>query len=162
MGLETHVLKLFLSSFFHAPFGNKKMRRRSSQGHGAGGAPKKRPSVLDLLRTGSSKDQPIAAPPVANRIPVEEMLTKSLHLRGLNVPWPFSQLMLLRWKTKEIRTYPLGHRGIAHADEDLWLVETPGPSENQETKKHTLSKRIVFVCGRTLTYESQRSCAACS
>ena len=43
---------------------------------------------------------------------------RTLCLRGLNIQWPFSQLVLLGYKTKEIRNYDLGHRSIAFRDED--------------------------------------------
>ena len=56
--------------------------------------------------------------------------SESLSLRGLNVQWPFSQLLLSGKKTIEVRAYALGHRGIAHADEDMWLVETIGRTED--------------------------------
>ena len=38
---------------------------------------------------------------------------RALCLRGLNVQWPFSQLLLLGRKTTEVRGYALGHRNIA-------------------------------------------------
>ena len=55
---------------------------------------------------------------------------KKVCLRGLNVQWPFSQLLLAGIKTEEVRGYALGHMNMAKADEDLWLVETPGPVAN--------------------------------
>jgi hypothetical protein len=54
-------------------------------------------------------------------------LAQQLTLRGLNIQYPFSQLMLLGAKTIEARTFPLGHRKIANASEELFLIETPGP-----------------------------------
>ena len=45
---------------------------------------------------------------------------------GINIRWPFSQLILAGAKTVEVREYMLGHRNIAHADQELWLIETPG------------------------------------
>ena len=56
----------------------------------------------------------------------------TLCLRGLNIQWPFSQLILQGWKTIEARGYPLGHRNIASADAEVWIVETPGPSSRAE------------------------------
>ena len=47
---------------------------------------------------------------------------------GLNIQWPFSQLILLGVKTEEIRTYALEHRGIAKANREVWIVETKGPT----------------------------------
>ena len=52
-------------------------------------------------------------------------LSQQLTLRGLNINWPFSQLLLLGAKTVEARRFPLGHRNIAHAGEELFLIETP-------------------------------------
>ena len=51
-----------------------------------------------------------------------------LRLRGLNIQWPFSQLLLSGLKLVEARRYALGYHGIAHANEELWLIETPGPA----------------------------------
>ena len=48
-------------------------------------------------------------------------------LRGLNIQWPFAQLILQGAKSIEARRYRLGHRDIAKASEHLWLIETPGP-----------------------------------
>ena len=47
--------------------------------------------------------------------------------RGLNIQWPFSQLILTGDKTEEIRDYDLDHRGIANTGQQVWLVETKGP-----------------------------------
>ena len=56
----------------------------------------------------------------------------TLCLRGLNIQWPFSQLILQGLKTIEARGYPLGHRNIASADAEVWIVETPGPASRAE------------------------------
>ena len=53
-------------------------------------------------------------------------LWQQLVLRGLNVQYPFSQLILHGLKSVEARRYPLGHRKIATAGEELFLIETPG------------------------------------
>jgi hypothetical protein len=50
--------------------------------------------------------------------------TSSLSLPGLNIQWPFTQLILAGVKTIEVRTYELGHRNIAHPNREVWLVET--------------------------------------
>ena len=52
-------------------------------------------------------------------------LGTTLSLPGLNMNWPFSQLILAGVKTVEARSYALGYRNIAHADVEMWLVETP-------------------------------------
>ncbi len=52
----------------------------------------------------------------------------TLALPGLNVQWPFSQLMLAGAKTCETRGYALGHRNIAWAGVEHWIVETRGPT----------------------------------
>ncbi len=52
----------------------------------------------------------------------------TLTLPGLNVQWPFSQLLLAALKKCEIRRYALGHRNIAHVGAELWIVETCGVS----------------------------------
>ena len=43
---------------------------------------------------------------------------------GINIRWPFSQLILSGVKTVEVREYALGHMHIAHANVEMWLVET--------------------------------------
>ena len=50
----------------------------------------------------------------------------TLSLRGLNIQWPFSQLMLMGAKSEEVRRYELNYRGIAKTDEEVWIVETKG------------------------------------
>lgn len=52
---------------------------------------------------------------------------QQLTLRGLNINYPFSQLMLQGAKTIESRHFYLGHRNIANQGEELFLIETPGP-----------------------------------
>ena len=46
-------------------------------------------------------------------------------LRRLDIQHPFSQLILLGVKVVEARRCPLGHRDIASAGEELFLIETP-------------------------------------
>ena len=53
--------------------------------------------------------------------------------RGLNVQWPFSQLILCGAKSIEVRSYALGHRCIAKAGEEVWIVETRGPCASAST-----------------------------
>ena len=50
----------------------------------------------------------------------------TLSMPGLNVNWPFSQLILTGVKTVEARSYALGYRNIAQPAVEMWLVETPG------------------------------------
>ena len=59
---------------------------------------------------------------------------QTLSLRGLNIQWPFSQLILARAKTAEVRTYALdeSHQRIARPGEEMWLIETPGPTPNAQ------------------------------
>ena len=57
----------------------------------------------------------------------------SLSLPGLNIQWPFSQLVLAGAKTEEVRKYELGYRNIAHANTEYWIVETPGPTASALT-----------------------------
>ena len=47
-------------------------------------------------------------------------------MRGLNIQWPFSQLLLMGVKTQEVRKYDLGHRQICKANQETWIVETRG------------------------------------
>ncbi len=50
----------------------------------------------------------------------------SVSFPGITIRWPFSQLILAGAKTIEVRRYMLGHRNIAVAGQEYWLVETPG------------------------------------
>jgi hypothetical protein len=43
-------------------------------------------------------------------------LGATLSLPGLNINWPFSQLILAGVKTVEVRSYALGYRNIAQPD----------------------------------------------
>ena len=47
-------------------------------------------------------------------------------LPGLNINWPFSQLILAGLKKVEARRYDLGCQNTAPPDQEMWLVETPG------------------------------------
>ena len=49
-----------------------------------------------------------------------------LSLRGINIQYPFSRLILSGVKTVEVRTYRLGDRNLGGVNEDLFLIETPG------------------------------------
>ena len=40
-------------------------------------------------------------------------------MRGLNIQWPFSQLILLSEKLEEVREYDLDYRGIAKTNEEV-------------------------------------------
>ena len=56
----------------------------------------------------------------------------TVSLRGLNIQWPFSQLLLNGTKLEEVRQYPLNYRGIAKTQEEVFIVETKGPSVCKE------------------------------
>ena len=62
---------------------------------------------------------------VLEKTPVLEQLT----LRGMNIQYPFSRLILSGVKSVECRRYPLGHRNLAHKNEDLFLIETRGTGD---------------------------------
>ena len=64
----------------------------------------------------------------------------SLCLPGLNIQWPFSRLILAGAKLKEVRAYELGHRSIARANAEAWIVETPGPTA--KALKHALAEDV--------------------
>ena len=61
-------------------------------------------------------------------------LVTTLCPRGLNIQWPFSQLLLAGAKIIEARGYELGYRNIAQAAEETWIVETKGPSAVASTE----------------------------
>ena len=50
---------------------------------------------------------------------------QSIALPGLNFQWPWSRLVLAGVKD-ETRTYELGFKGICQANQETWIVETPG------------------------------------
>ena len=52
-------------------------------------------------------------------------MTTTTNIPGLNVQWPWSQLLLDGTKTVETRHYALP---IKHVDRQLALIETPGPN----------------------------------
>jgi len=52
---------------------------------------------------------------------------EQLTLRGLNIQWPFSQLLVAGVKVKEVRSYGLNHRSPnILPGEEVWLIETLG------------------------------------
>ena len=57
----------------------------------------------------------------------------TLSMRGLNIQWPFSQLLLMGAKLEEVRRYPLNHRGIVKTQEEVFIVETKGPVVDKDT-----------------------------
>ena len=68
-------------------------------------------------------------PPTPSSTPTPSSSTAvTLCLRGLNIQWPFSQLILMGAKSEEVREYDLGHGKNCEAREEIWLVETPGRS----------------------------------
>ena len=74
-----------------------------------------------------------AQTPDLTRPPAKRLRTKTsglgMYRPGLNIQWPFSQLVLLGVKTEEIRSYALNHRDIAVANQEYYIVETKGPSK---------------------------------
>ena len=55
----------------------------------------------------------------------------TLALRGLNVQWPFSQLLASGLKTVEVRSYPIARCTVKFAaGEEIWLVETLGQANH--------------------------------
>ena len=81
------------------------------------------PGLLARLPAGVAS---IKLPPLASGSGPSRM---SLLLRGLNIQYPFSRLILAGLKDTEVRDYALGYRNIAHPDEEMFLIETP-PQES--------------------------------
>ena len=77
-------------------------------------------------------------------------LGATLSLPGLNINWPFSQLILAGVKTIETRTYALGHRNIAQPDVEMWLVETP-------SKADAISKGWVLAGGAAVAPRPEKA-----
>ena len=89
-----------------------------------------------LLRGHGLKQQRVETTwdlPRGKRLRVKTTSHSSCYMPGLNIQWPFSQLILLGVKTEEIRTYALDtgrpkerRRYNAKANEEVWIVETLG------------------------------------
>jgi len=63
-----------------------------------------------------------------------------LALRGLNVQWPFSQLLARGLKTIEVRGYPIAKSTVKFAaGEEIWLVETVGQANHGAAALHALT-----------------------
>lgn len=107
------------------PFPNKRLRQKPPA-HAT-----TVPSIAGLCFSAEKANASLAAPGLcqlaAGGVQEQPMSTaQQLTLRGLNIQYPFSQLILLGAKPVEARGYPLGHRNIANANENLFLIETPG------------------------------------
>ena len=92
-------------------------------------------SISDGTATAAVSNKPLQrhqAEPVpeapSKRLRTTSSKADTLCMRGLNIQWPFSQLILMGAKTEEVRGYDLNYRGIAKTDEEVWIVETKGPS----------------------------------
>ena len=94
-------------------------------------SPAKRPRCKSrqpvVLGDADRADAPDRLPPAsvsAEQDPAN--LAQQLVLRGLNIQYPFSQLILTGDKTIEARRYALGHLNIARPGEEQFIIETPG------------------------------------
>ena len=87
-------------------------------------------AVSEIQRGGKRGEAAGNAPPgkrVRTKSAAQPPCSEStLCLRGLNIQYPFSQLILAGVKTAEVRDYPLGHRNIVPG-ERMWLLETGDP-----------------------------------
>jgi len=72
---------------------------------------------------------------------------------GINIQWPWSQLIIEGKKTVETRTYdiPEKHRGV-----ELLLIETPGPRGKKEAgiEKARIIGSVTFV--ETYKYKTKK------
>ena len=92
--------------------------------------------IPELTRSQARKHQRVMTTwdvPHGKRLRVKTTPHASLCMPGLNIQWPFSQLILLGVKTEEIRTYALDtgrpeerRRYNAKPNQEVWIVETPG------------------------------------
>ncbi len=69
----------------------------------------------------------------------------TLTLCGLNIRWPFSQLLLRGLKVEEVREYDLGHRNMSKAGEEYWIVETKGEHVTAKTNAITDARWLVYI-----------------
>ena len=98
--------------------------RQQAAALGIGATPEQRPRVSPGKRRRAQSASPKGGGP--NASPSHQPQRQAF--RGINIQWPFSDLILKGVKTAEARKYPLGHRNIAQANEELWIIETLGPS----------------------------------
>ena len=98
--------------------------RQQAAALGIGATPEQRPRVSPGKRRRAQSASPKGGGP--NASPSHQPQRQAF--RGINIQWPFSDLILKGVKTAEARKYPLGHRNIAQANEELWFIETLGPS----------------------------------
>ena len=59
-----------------------------------------------------------------------------LALRGLEIQYPFSQMILAKLKDTEVRHYALGHHNIANPDEEMFMIETPPKNQASAEVDH--------------------------
>ena len=59
-------------------------------------------------------------------LPYSNSKAVTLCLRGLNIQWPFSQLLLMGAKLVEVSDCPLDLKDAPMMDEQVWIVETRG------------------------------------
>lgn len=73
-------------------------------------------------------------------------------MAGINIQWPWSELLLAGKKTIETRTYPLPKK---YERVELALIETPGPRGKKEAgiEKARIKGTIVF--GKCFQYKSE-------
>ena len=84
---------------------------------------------LERLRAASSRDELRLA---AQRMMPAFASPVSLELCGINVQYPWSRLILAGVKAVEVRKYPLGRYPSFIAEQDLFLIETPGRGSTQD------------------------------
>ena len=89
-----------------------------------------RPPARKQQRVKTTRDLPRG-----KRLRVKTTPHAASYMPGLNIQWPFSQLILLGVKTEEIRTYALDtgkteerRRYNAKPNQEVWIVETKGPT----------------------------------
>ena len=68
----------------------------------------------------------MASKRIRTKTPTPTSKAVKLFMRGLNIQWPFSQLLVMGAKTEEVRDYELDYRVIAKTDEEIWVVGTKG------------------------------------
>lgn len=77
-------------------------------------------------------------PPKRRRIRTKTSI-QQLSLRGLNIEWPYSQLILAGLRTVEVRGYGLGFKNPnVLPGEEVWLIETLGP---KKARKNAIGDR---------------------
>lgn len=78
-------------------------------------------------------------------------------LPGINIQWPWSQMLLSGSKTIETRSYPLPRK---YQGKPLALIETPGPSGRRQAGITEARIIAIVIFGESFRYQTEKAWAA--